>query len=193
MLEYPPDATKGDIALPCFKLSRALRRPPVQIAATLAGALKAGEPGSPVASVEAVNGYLNFKISDEYLANRVLPEVLERREKYGAPRGYEGMKIVLDYSSPNVAKPFHIGHLGTTVIGHSLRRLFEFAGCRCYSINHLGDWDTIRQADCRLSALGSREEVEERKSTAGGLYVNSTNRPKRPRGLRTWRGGVPQT
>ncbi|HOA85532.1 MAG TPA: hypothetical protein PKN17_05855, partial [Bacillota bacterium] len=60
MLEYPPDAGKGDLALPCFKLSRTLRRPPVQIASALAGAFKAGEPGSPVASVEAVNGYLNF-------------------------------------------------------------------------------------------------------------------------------------
>ncbi|MGI6167299.1 MAG: arginine--tRNA ligase [Eubacteriales bacterium] len=163
MLEYPPDATKGDLALPCFKLSRTLRRPPVQIASTLAGALKAGEPGSPVASVEAVNGYLNFRISDDYLANRVLPEILEKREKYGAPQGYEGMTIVLDYSSPNVAKPFHIGHLGTTVIGHSIRRLFEFAGCKCISINHLGDWGTqFGKMIVAFRLWGSREEIEEK-------------------------------
>jgi len=141
MFEYPPDANMGDLALPCFKLSRTLRRAPVQIASALAEALTKGD-GSPVASCEAVNGYLNIKISEEYLADSVLSEILEKKEKYGAPRGLEGKKIVLDYSSPNVAKPFHIGHLGTTVIGHALKKLYEFGGADCVGINHLGDWGT---------------------------------------------------
>ncbi len=138
MLEYPPDTGMGDLAFPCFKLSKALRRSPVQIAATIAEGLSGGAVGS----AEAVNGYLNIKISNEYLASHVLPEILERKENYGAPDMGKGKTVVLDYSSPNVAKPFHIGHLGTTVIGHSLKRLHEFAGYKCIGINYLGDWGT---------------------------------------------------
>ena len=136
MLEYPPDTTMGDLAFPCFKLSKALRRAPVQIAATIAEGLS----GSPVAKAEAVNGYLNIKIDNEYLGEVILPEILDKKENYGAPTFGEGKTVVLDYSSPNVAKPFHIGHLGTTVIGHALKRLHEFAGYKCVVINYLGDW-----------------------------------------------------
>ncbi len=173
MLEYPPDNTLGDIALPCFKLSRAVRRPPAQIAAALADTAIAEGEGNPVGTVTALNGYLNIKISDEYLSSRVLPEILERREKYGAPGGYEGKKIVFDYSSPNVAKPFHIGHLGTTVIGHSLKMLFEFAGCECVGINYLGDWGTqFGKLIVAFRLWGSREEVERREiDELVALYV----------------------
>ena len=136
MLEYPPDDKMGDLALPCFKMSKALRRSPVQIAAAIAEGFSA----DCVESAEAVNGYLNIKIANSYLAEKVLPEILEKKENYGAPEMGEGKTVVLDYSSPNVAKPFHIGHLGTTVIGHSLKLLHEFAGYKCVGINHLGDW-----------------------------------------------------
>ncbi len=166
MLEYPPDAALGDLAMPCFKLSKTLRRAPVQIALSLAEGLNAaadGQTGNPVGAVTALNGYLNIKIADSYLVSRVLPEILEKREKYGAPGGYEGKKIVLDYSSPNVAKPFHIGHLGTTVIGHSLKMLYEFAGCECVGINHLGDWGTqFGKLIVAFRLWGSREEVEKK-------------------------------
>ena len=165
MLEYPPDASMGDLALPCFKLSRSLRRSPVQIAEALAAGLKSAESkdGSAVGEVSAVNGYLNIRISDAYLAGSVLPEILQKGEKYGAPVGWEGKKIVLDYSSPNVAKPFHIGHLGTTVIGHSLKMLFEFAGCECVGINHLGDWGTqFGKLITAFRLWGNRAEVEEK-------------------------------
>ena len=138
MLEYPPDANMGDLAFPCFKLSKTLRRSPVQIAATIAEGLSGGAIGS----AEAVNGYLNIKISNEYLSEKVLPEILDKKENYGAPCIGEGKTVVLDYSSPNVAKPFHIGHLGTTVIGHALKKLHEFAGYKCVGINYLGDWGT---------------------------------------------------
>lgn len=166
MLEYPPDGTMGDLALPCFKLSRTLRRSPVQIAQTLADGLAGGKYASdpnPVGAATAVNGYLNIRIADSYLASAVLPEILEKRERYGAPQGWEGKKIVLDYSSPNVAKPFHIGHLGTTVIGHSLKKTFEFAGCECVGINHLGDWGTqFGKLIVAFRMWGSREAVEEK-------------------------------
>ena len=138
MLEYPPDKTMGDIALPCFRLSKSLRRSPVQIAEMLAAAIKCEE----FSAVTAVNGYLNFKIDGTAFARRVTGEVLTLADKYGSPMNGVGKTVVLDYSSPNVAKPFHIGHLGTTVIGHSLKLLHEFAGYKCVGINYLGDWGT---------------------------------------------------
>ena len=138
MLEYPPDKTMGDIALPCFRLSKSLRRSPVQIAEMLAASIKCEE----FSSITAVNGYLNFKIDGTAFSRRVATEVLSLGDKYGSPMNGEGKTVVLDYSSPNVAKPFHIGHLGTTVIGHSLKLLHEFAGYKCVGINYLGDWGT---------------------------------------------------
>ncbi len=178
MLEYPPDSSMGDLALPCFKLSKILRRSPVQIAEALSSGLPLdGEGVNPISEANAVNGYLNIKISEEYLAASVLPEILEKGDKYGAPEGREGQKIVLDYSSPNVAKPFHIGHLGTTVIGHSLKKVFEFGGCECIGINHLGDWGTqFGKLIVAFKLWGDRAAIEQ-----GGidelvkLYVKVNN------------------
>lgn len=173
MLEYPPDAGMGDLAFPCFRLSKTLRRSPVQIAAALAETLS----DDCVGKVEAVNGYLNLTISDEYLGKTVVPEILEKKEAYGSQTFGKGKTVVLDYSSPNVAKPFHIGHLGTTVIGHSLRKLHEFAGYRCVGINYLGDWGTqFGKLIAAYRHWGKKEEVE-----AGGvdrlveLYVRVNN------------------
>jgi len=173
MLEYPPDASMGDLAFPCFRLSKTLRRAPVQIAASLAETVK----DETISKIEAVNGYLNITLSNEYLAKTVVPEILQKGERYGAQSFGEGKMVVLDYSSPNVAKPFHIGHLGTTVIGHSLRKLHEFAGYRCYGINYLGDWGTqFGKLIVAYRKWGSREAVIE-----GGidklveLYVRVNN------------------
>ena len=158
LLEYPPDANMGDLAFPCFRLSKTLRRSPVQIAQTLSEALQNDEV---IGRVEAVNGYLNITVSNAYLSGNVIPEILEKGDRYGAQTFGEGKRVVLDYSSPNVAKPFHIGHLGTTVIGHSLRRLHEFAGYSCYGINYLGDWGTqFGKLIVAYRRWGSREMVE---------------------------------
>ncbi len=138
MLEYPPDKTMGDIALPCFRLSKTLRKAPVQIADTLAASVRCEE----FASVTALNGYLNFKIDATEFSKRVIGDIEALGDKYGSPMNGCGKTVVLDYSSPNVAKPFHIGHLGTTVIGHSLKLLHQFAGYKCIGINYLGDWGT---------------------------------------------------
>ena len=138
MLEYPPDSNMGDIALPCFKLSKSLRRSPVQIAQLIADALN----DNSIKRVEAVNGYLNISVSDSYLAGIITENIIPMGDKYGSDTFGEGKTVVLDYSSPNVAKPFHIGHLGTTVIGHSLKKLHEFVGYNCVGINYLGDWGT---------------------------------------------------
>ena len=138
-MEYPPDEKMGDIALPCFRFSKALRRSPVMIAGEFAKAVEAVEG---VEAAEAVNGYLNIRMDRKYVYSSVVSDIEEKGAKYGSPMTGEGKTVVLDYSSPNTAKPFHIGHLGTTVIGHSLKLLFEFAGYKCVGVNHLGDWGT---------------------------------------------------
>ena len=132
MLEYPPDSSMGDIAFPCFKLSRTLKCAPPVIAQKLASA----EFDSDIVTAQAAGPYLNFKISEKYLTERVLGAVLSKGEGYGSFDFGEGKTVVLDYSSPNTSKPFHIGHLGTTVIGHCLKLLHEFAGYKCIGINH---------------------------------------------------------
>ncbi len=177
MLEYPPDTSMGDIALPCFRLSRTLRRSPVQIAEILAENVSCDE----FSSVSALNGYLNFKVSHTAFASRVVGDIDRLGDKYGSPMNGVGKKVVLDYSSPNVAKPFHIGHLGTTVIGHSLKLLHEFAGYDCFGINYLGDWGTqFGKLIVAYKLWGDKETIEK-----GGvdelvkLYVKINNEIKR--------------
>ena len=176
MLEYPPDRTMGDIALPSFRLSKTLRRSPVQIAETIAGAISCEE----FSSVSAVNGYLNFKISPTAFSKRVVKDIFDKGDKYGSTMEGVGKTVVLDYSSPNVAKPFHIGHLGTTVIGHSLKLLHEFYGYDCVGINYLGDWGTqFGKLIVAYKKWGNKEKIEE-----GGvdelvkLYVRINNEIK---------------
>ncbi len=157
MLEYPPDEAMGHIALPCFKLSRTLRSAPPKIAADLAGKIGTTD----IAEVSVAGGYLNFKILPAYLTASVLASIEESREGYGKSDMGAGKTVVLDYSSPNISKPFHIGHLGTTVIGHSLKLLHEFCGYSCVGINHLGDWGT--QNGKQIVAYrkwGNKEAVE---------------------------------
>ncbi|MBQ9783187.1 MAG: arginine--tRNA ligase [Clostridia bacterium] len=158
MLEYPPDSKMGDLALPCFKLSKILRNAPVKIAAALAEGIDL----PCVEKAEAVGGYLNIFLNSAYLAEHILPDALAKGETYGAPDLGQGKTVVLDYSSPNVAKPFHIGHLGTTVIGHSLKKLHEFAGYQCVGINYLGDWGTqFGKLITAYRLWGDRKAIEE--------------------------------
>ncbi|MFA5562294.1 MAG: arginine--tRNA ligase [Eubacteriales bacterium] len=163
LLEYPPDPAMGDLALPCFTLAKTLRRSPVQIAQQLAEACRSSVATGDAlfARVSAVQGYLNFAIHYAPFARRVMADIERRGARYGSPECGHGKTVVLDYSSPNVAKPFHIGHLGTTVIGHSLKLLHEFAGYRCVGINHLGDWGTqFGKLIVAYKQWGSREAVE---------------------------------
>ena len=161
MLEYPPDTTMGDIALPCFKLSRTLRRSPVQIAQIIAENLN----DEAIKNAEPVNGYLNISISDSYLERVLNTDILTKGDSYGSSDLGKGKTVVLDYSSPNVAKPFHIGHLGTTVIGHSLKKLHQFVGYDCVGINYLGDWGTqFGKMIVAYKKWGNRDEIN-----AGGI------------------------
>ena len=176
MLEYPPDSSMGDIALPCFKLSKSLRKSPMDIAKALAESFSCEE----FASVSVIGGYLNFKINPTEFTRRVVSDVSRLGDKYGSGLTGKGKTVVLDYSSPNVAKPFHIGHLGTTVIGHSLKLLHEFEGYSCVGINYLGDWGTqFGKLIVAYKLWGDKAKIEE-----GGvdelvkLYVRINNEIK---------------
>ena len=137
-LEIPPDTALGDYAFPCFKLSKALHKSPMMIADALAANIHADFLGK----VESVKGYLNFFIDRATYAEKVISLALAQGENYGADNSGAGRTVVLDYSSINIAKRFHIGHLSTTMIGNSLYRLHKFFGWRAVGVNHLGDWGT---------------------------------------------------
>ena len=161
-LTQPPNTEMGDYALPCFKLAKVLRKAPVLIAEELANSFAADEY---VREVCAVNGYLNFKINRDFWAQSTLSRILSEREGYGSSNEGAGKTVCIDYWSVNIAKPFHIGHLSTTVLGSSLYKIHKFLGYTPVGINHLGDYGT--QFGKLISAYkrwGRREDIE-----TGGL------------------------
>ena len=162
MLALPPNTEMGDFALPCFKFAKIFRKSPALIAEEIARSVPADEF---VSEVSAVNGYVNFKIDRDFWAKETLSRVLSEKERYGSSDEGTGKTVCIDYSSVNIAKPFHIGHLSTTVLGSSLYKLHKFLGYTPVGINHLGDYGT--QFGKLISAFkrwGSREDVEK-----GGL------------------------
>ena len=138
-LEVPPNTEMGDFALPCFKLAKVLRKSPIQIANDLQNAYPCDEV---ISSCTAVNGYLNFKVNRLGFISATLAEIIEKGELYGSSNIGNGKTICIDYSSINIAKPFHIGHLSTTVIGSALCKIYKFLGYKTVGINHLGDYGT---------------------------------------------------
>ena len=138
-IEIPPNNDMGDYALPCFKLSKVMRRPPILIAQALEQSFASDEF---ISECKAVNGYLNFKINRVGFAKSILSEIESLGDNYGSDTIGNGKTICIDYSSINIAKPFHIGHLSTTVIGSSLCKIFRFLGYKVVGINHLGDYGT---------------------------------------------------
>ena len=159
MLEYPPNPDMGDVALPCFKLSKILRKSPVQIAEALVQEI---HPTEYISKVESVSGYLNFFINREAFIKEVIGYILESKEKYGSQNIGQGKNIVIDYSAPNIAKPFHVGHLRSTVIGNALYQIFKFMGYNCIGVNHLGDWGTqFGKLIVAYKKWGNREKVEQ--------------------------------
>ena len=139
MLAAPPNSEMGDFALPCFRLAKTMRKAPALIAEELAANYPADEI---VSEVSAVNGYVNFKIDRAFWARQTVQKVLAERERYGASDEGKGKTVCIDYSSVNIAKPFHIGHLSTTVLGSALYKLHRFLGYTPVGINHLGDYGT---------------------------------------------------
>ena len=158
LLAVPPDPNMGDYAFPVFRLAKALRMAPPKIALSLCEAWNHAD----VARVEAVNGYMNFFLNRVNFAKDTLDAVLAAGENYGSSDLGNGKTVCLDYSSINIAKRFHIGHLSTTMIGHSLKRIHDFLGYKTVGINHLGDWGTqFGKMICAYKKWGSKEEVEQ--------------------------------
>ncbi|WP_410769763.1 arginine--tRNA ligase [Fontibacillus sp. BL9] len=144
MLEYPPDDSMGDISLPCFKLSKRLRKSPGAIADELEAGFRGKENEGPgnIARTSSVSGYLNFHLNPAVISGQVIHEILISGESYGSQTIGQGKTIVIDFSSPNIAKPFHVGHLRSTVIGNALYQIYSYLGYTCIGVNHLGDWGT---------------------------------------------------
>ncbi len=156
LFEKPSDPKLGDLALPCFKLAKLLRQAPPKIASDLAPLFEGVEG---IARIEAVGGYLNF-FYDSASCLSVVEEILQN-DRYGASDVGAGKTVCLDFSSPNIAKRFHLGHLGTTVIGNAIRNLFDFCGYKTVAINHLGDWGTqFGKLIYAYKHWSSKEQVE---------------------------------
>ena len=139
-IEIPKDTKMGDYALPCFKLAKQMKKSPVMIAEEIKSKIEM--PNEYISKIETVNGFLNIFVNNELLIQDLLKQMEEQKEKYGSSNKGNGKNIVIDYSSPNIAKPFHIGHLRTTIIGRALYNMYKFLGYNSIGINHLGDWGT---------------------------------------------------
>ena len=139
-IEVPPDDNMGDYAFPCFKLAKELRKAPQIIATELKEKIE--DKNKILEKVEVQSGYLNFYINKNALIENTIKAIDSEKENYGKSNIGEGKKVIVEYSSPNIAKPFHIGHLRNTLIGHSLYNMYKFLGYNTISINHLGDYGT---------------------------------------------------
>ena len=161
-IALPPNTEMGDFALPCFKFAKTLRKSPVMIAEELKNTIAVDDV---ISEVSALNGYLNFKIDKNGFVKGTLDKILTQKDAYGASDEGNGKTVCIDYSSINIAKPFHIGHLSTTVLGGALYRIFNYLGYKTVGINHLGDYGT--QFGKLISAFkrwGDKDVIE-----AGGI------------------------
>ena len=139
-IEKPKDNKMGDFALPCFKLAKEMKKAPMQIANEIKEEIEV--PTEYIKNIEVVNGFLNIFINSETLIKSLLDEMESKKEEYGSSNIGNGKNIIVEYSSPNIAKPFHIGHFRNTVIGRALYNMYKFLGYNTIGINHLGDWGT---------------------------------------------------
>lgn len=147
LIEEPKNSSMGDYAFPCFTLSKEMKKNPAEIAATIATAVTKSITDSEsakthFAKAEAIGAYVNFFVRKNEFIKHTADAVLKQKDKYGSSKIGKGRKIIIEFSSPNIAKPFGIGHLRSTVIGNSVYRTFSFLGYKCIGINYLGDWGT---------------------------------------------------
>lgn len=156
LLEIPKKVEMGDYAFPCFRLAKEYRKAPQMIATEIAEKM---EEADFLSKVEAQGGYVNFYIDKETFAKKLLEQVED--VKFGSSNEGEGETICMDYSSPNVAKNFHVGHLRTTIIGNSLYKIFSKLGYHVVRINHLGDWGTqFGKLIVAYKKWGNQEAIE---------------------------------
>ena len=139
-IEMPKDSKNGDYAFPCFRLAKELRKAPPVIANEIKEKIETTP--EEIEKVEVVGGYLNFYINKDIITKEVLNQIENNKDNYGKSKIGKGKNIVIDYSAPNIAKPFHIGHLRSTVIGGALYKIYKHLGYNVTGINHLGDYGT---------------------------------------------------
>ena len=157
MIEIPQDQSMGDYAFPCFRLAKTMRKAPNLIAAELAEKLQGEQLFS---EISPVNAYVNMFVSREEMMKSTVSEVLEEKENFGRSDIGGNKKVIVEFSSPNIAKPFHIGHIRSTVIGNSLSKIYDALGYDVFKINHLGDYGTqFGKMICAYRRWGNREDV----------------------------------
>ena len=139
-IEVPKEEKNGDHSFPCFRLAKELKQSPVNIANNIKDNIKVDN--NIIEKIDVVNGFLNFYIAKSCIAKETIMKFNSQKEDYGKSNVGEGRIVIVEYSSPNIAKPFHIGHLKTTIIGNSLYKLYKFLGFKTIGINHLGDYGT---------------------------------------------------
>ena len=142
-VEVPKEKSNGDFSFPCFKLAKNLKKAPQMIAEELKTSLESkAEFMELFDKVDVVNGFLNFYVSKVHLVREATEKFAKQDKNYGKVEENNGKKVIIEYSSPNIAKPFHIGHLKTTIIGHSLYNIYKYLGYETFGLNHLGDYGT---------------------------------------------------
>jgi arginyl-tRNA synthetase len=158
MIEIPPKSEMGDFAFPCFKLAKVFRKAPNLIAQDIVEAIGKTELFE---KLEVVGAYINFTVNKEVFAKSVIEEINKKGDKFGSSNIGEGKNVIVEFSSPNIAKPFHIGHIRTTVIGSSINNIYKFLGYNTIAINHLGDYGTqFGKLIVAFRSWGDREVVE---------------------------------
>ncbi len=158
LLEAPRDSKMGDYALPCFILAKQLKKAPPLIAQQIVDEI---EQPAYISKIEAVGGYVNVTIDPAFLAEKTLEPIRTLKRQYGASDEGQNRVVCIDYSSINIAKPFHIGHLSSTAIGHALYNIYKFLGYQPVGINHLGDWGTqFGKLIVAYKTWGDQETIE---------------------------------
>ena len=159
LIEIPPKPEMGDFAFPCFRLAKSYHKAPPMIAQDLKESI--GDQAF-LSEIKVVGGYLNFYVDKAQYAQQIIDKYNNATD-YGCSDQGKDKTICIDYSSPNVAKNFHVGHLRTTIIGNSLYKIFSKLGYKVVRINHLGDWGTqFGKLIVAYKKWGSREAVEEK-------------------------------
>jgi len=156
IVENPKDRNMADYAIPCFTLARKLKKSPMDIASYIKDNLK-----DNYEKVEVVNGYVNIFFKRELLTKNLIETITGEKTLYGNNDFGLNKTVVIDYSSPNIAKPFGVGHLRSTTIGNAIKNICLKCGYKVVSINHLGDWGTqFGKIICAYKMWGNEEKIK---------------------------------
>jgi len=157
-IEVPKNTEMGDYAFPCFKLASIFKKSPQMIASSLVESI---DSDKNFESIKAVGPYINFTIEKSILSKLIIEEVLDEEDQYGSSDLGKGKNVVVEYSSVNIAKPFHMGHIRSTMIGYSLYKIYSFLGYNTIGINHLGDYGTqFGKLIVAYKKWGDKEAIE---------------------------------